>query len=97
MLITQLDSPSYTGLNHSNPLEVKQYKDNSSNYGEVPFKAKKDPGNSWTFPIVTGHNYSGHWGFGNLDFTSMTLQLSPKWQPTDRDVILALNFTSKRE
>lgn len=97
MLITQLDSPSYTGLNFSNPLEVKQYKDNSSNFGQVPFKSKKDPSNSWTFPIVTGHTYLGHWGFGNLDFTSMTLQLSPKWQPTDRDVILALNFTSKRE
>lgn len=41
--------------------------------------------------------YLGHWGFGNLDFTSMTMQLSPRWQPTDLDVILALNFSAVRQ
>lgn len=40
MLLTQLDSPAYLGLNFSNSTEVGQYKDDSSNYGQVPFKAK---------------------------------------------------------
>jgi len=63
----------------------------------VPFKAKRDPSNAWAFPIVTGHKYLAHWGFGGLDFTTMTLNLSPKWQATDLDVIFAMNFSTKRE
>jgi len=92
-----MDSPSFLALNISNTTEVSNYKDDSNNYGQVPFKANKDPSNAWAFPIVTGHKYLAHWGFGGLDFTSMTLTLSPRWNANDHNVLLALNFSTKRE
>lgn len=33
-----------------------------------------NPGNSWTFPIITGHKYRMHFGEGN-DIDAMDVQL----------------------
>ena len=51
--------------------------------------------NAWALPIVTGHKYMAHWGPG-LDFTSMQIQLSPKWKQSDNDLYMVLNFSDVR-
>ncbi len=72
------------------------YDTNSDSYGVIPYKAKLDPVNSWTFPLVTDHRYKIHWRYG-LDFTNMKIsQSSPRWATTDKNIYLVMNFTDVR-
>ena len=91
----QMDNVNYTSLNFTNQTDVNSYVYDSSNYGVVPFKAKRDPTNAWAMPIVTGHKYMAHWGPG-LDFTSMQIKLSPKWLQTDKNLYMVMNFSDVR-
>jgi hypothetical protein len=50
---------------------------------------------SWAVPFVTGHKYRLHWG-QNLDWTQMKVELSSRWEPTDLDLHLMMNFTDTR-
>jgi hypothetical protein len=81
--------------NQTNPNASSEYYANSSSYSIVPFKPKSDPSNAWALPIVTGHKYKLHWGYG-LDFDRMLLELSPKWQPSDKGINMVMNFTDIR-
>ena len=65
-------------------------------YGEVKFKDKLDPVNSWTFAFVTGHEYKIHWVNTGVDFTEMQLTMSDKWLDSDRPIILHHNHTDVR-
>jgi hypothetical protein len=67
-----------------------------SNYGQVEFKPKTNPLNSWTFPIVTGHKYKIHWGWTGVDFEKMRITLSDRWEETDKNLYLVHNFTDVR-
>ena len=72
------------------------YRKDKSKYGEVAFKLKTLPSNSWTFPLVTGHKYRIHWADG-LDYERMQLTLSERWRPTDKNIYLIHNFTDVRQ
>jgi len=61
---------------------IQTYLDDEANYGIVPFKDKQLPSSSWTVPYVTNHRYRLHWEAG-LDFDSMKIEVSDRWQPTD--------------
>ena len=46
-------------------------------------------------PYVTKHKYKVHWEYG-LDFTSMELDITTRWQKSDSDLYLIFNFTDER-
>jgi hypothetical protein len=60
-------------------VNISQYI-NSNSYSIVPWKDKRDPSNAWAIPFVTGHKYKISWGSMGLDFTSMQVDLSERWQ-----------------
>lgn len=70
--------------------------DDESYYGVIPFKPKRLPMNSWTIPFVTNHRYRIHWAEG-MDFTQMRIQLSDRWETTDSNILINMNFTDVRE
>ena len=90
--ILKIDSNDY---NSSDPNATLAYFGNASSYSIVPFKPKQDPMNGWAFPIVTGHKYKFHWEYG-LDFMTMEISLSPRWQPADKNLNIMFNFTDVR-
>lgn len=47
---------------------ITKYHLERENYSKIFWKGKKSPGNSWTFPFVTGHKYKIHWAKTGLDF-----------------------------
>jgi hypothetical protein len=47
-------------------------------------------------PFVTGHRYRIHWESG-LDFDTMQMDMSERWQDTDQNIFLVFNFTESRE
>jgi hypothetical protein len=49
------------------------YELDRANYGTIFFKAERNPSNSWTFPVVTGHKYKVHWANTGVDFTKMQI------------------------
>lgn len=55
----------------------------------------RDPSNGYTAVYATNHNYRYHYG-SDLNFDKMKIQLSERWQETDKDIILYHNFTEKR-
>ena len=50
---------------------------------------------SWAIPFVTGHKYKISWGPG-LDFDKFEIDLSEKWQYSDKNIIIMHNFTNVR-
>ena len=50
----------------------------------------------WAMPFVTGYKYRVHWGEG-LDWERMKIEVSERWQDTDRDIFINMNFTETRE
>jgi hypothetical protein len=54
-----------------NPDDLTAYKKNTANYGEVFFKPKLNPKNSWAVPFVTGHKYRLYWDIGQLNWSKM--------------------------
>lgn len=62
----------------------------------MPYKIRSDPNYGWTVPYITGHKYKLHWRSG-LDFDSITIDKSVRWQTKDKNVHLILNFTDVRE
>ena len=67
-----------------------------ANYGKIKFKPRRSPDDSWTLPFVTGHKYKIHWSSSGVDFEQMQIDLSERWQPTDRSVYLIMNYTDVR-
>ena len=47
-------------------------------------------------PYVTGHRYRMHWESG-LDFDTMYLQASERWETDDEPIFMVFNFTESRE
>jgi hypothetical protein len=72
------------------------FKDAEENYGIAPFKEKQLPTNAWALPYVTGHRYRVHWEAG-LDFDTMKLEMSERWETTDKEIRLVFNHTEQRE
>ena len=62
----------------------------------VFYKSKLKPANGWAMPFVTGHRYRVHWAEG-LDFERMHIEVSERWEETDKDVFFNMNFTETRE
>ena len=79
MKIAQLDRTHESAMNDQ---ELEDYLESDSNYSLVPYKDKQDPSNAWAIPMITGHRYRIHWESG-LDFDSMKLEVSERWEPTD--------------
>jgi hypothetical protein len=67
-----------------------------ANYESIDFKTKADPAKSWTFPFVTGHKYKIHWGDSGIDYEQMTIDMSDRWEETDRNLYLVHNYTDVR-
>lgn len=93
MKITQYE---INDVNAMTPDELQAYVDDGANYSVVPFKSKLAPSDGWAMPYVTGHKYRVHWAEG-LDFERMKIEVSERWQDTDKDVFFNLNFTETRE
>ena len=74
----------------------EEYIDNNDNYSQVEFKIKLLPARGWAMPFVTGHKYRIHWRRG-LDFDSMLMEVSERWEPTDLNTFFNMNFTETRE
>ena len=72
------------------------YDFNHTNFSIAPFRPKLDPMNSWTMPYVTGHTYRMHWAEG-IDWTGLTVELSSRWLPTDKDIVFVMNHTDVRQ
>jgi len=47
-------------------------------------------------PFVTSHRYRIHWESG-LDFDSMKMEMSERWEVDDQNIFLVFNFTETRE
>ena len=62
----------------------------------MDWKSKANPSDAWAAPYVTGHRYRIHWGEG-LDFDRFNFDLSEKWEPTDKNMLINMNFTETRE
>jgi hypothetical protein len=77
--------------------EKKTYLKTESNFSNVPFKAKLDPSSAWAMPFVTGHKYRAHWDQGQLDFTRMRIEVSNRWEETDKHVLFNMPFVDDRE
>jgi hypothetical protein len=75
---------------------LTEYKLDIENYGKIEFKPKKNPSKSWTFGLVTGHKYKIHWGTTGVDFEKMQIDLSDRWEETDKNLYLIHNFTDVR-
>ena len=76
--------------------ERQAYVDDEANYSVVIYKSKLKPANGWAMPFVTGGKYRVHWAEG-LDFERMKIEVSERWEETDRDVFFNMNFTETRE
>ena len=80
----------------SNDETLEEYLELNENYSIVPYKSKQDPSNAWAMPFVTNHRYRIHWESG-LDFDTMKMEMSERWQATDQNIYLVFNFTETRE
>lgn len=79
------------------PDELTTYVKNLSNYSSAPMTVKQDPSKSWAMPYVTGHKYRWFFDIGQLDILNMKIEVSNRWQPTDKYVLLNLPYTDNRE
>jgi hypothetical protein len=70
--------------------------DDENNYTLLPFKAKQDPSNAHAIPFITGHIYHIHWEVG-LDFTRLLIEVSERWEETDKSIFFNTNYTDFRE
>jgi hypothetical protein len=77
--------------------ELSSYKSNTANYGEVFFKAKKNPLNSWAVPFVTGHKYRIYWDIGQLNWSKMKIEVANPWLPTDKNLFFNNPYTENYE
>ena len=50
----------------------------------------------WAIPFVTGHKYKISWGFTGIDFNQMEVDLSERWQPNDKNIMIMANFSLVR-
>lgn len=93
MKIAKYDSTIVSGKSDE---ELQEYVDNSDNYSTVIFKSKLKPSMGWAMPYVTGYKYRVHWAEG-LDFERMKMEVSERWEESDRDILFNMNFTETRE
>jgi len=77
----------------TNEEERTTYLDDKSKYGAMPWK--KDF-NTWAAAYVTGHKYKVHWGQAGIDWESVQLRVSEKWEPTDKAIWMVHNHTDVR-
>jgi len=80
-----------------NQTELDAYLADTSNYGIVPMRLKKNPMNHWLAPMVTGHKY--HMKFENiLNIEQARIQIiEPLWDDRDKNIIMTWPFTDPRE
>ena len=60
------------------------------------FKDKQDPGFGWAVAYVTGKKYKVSFGMTGVDYESMRMDLSEKWEETDKPIYLVHNWTDVR-
>ena len=77
--------------------ELTAYTSDLSNYSAAYMTVLKDPGYSWAIPYVTGHKYRFFYDKGQLDMTRMKIEVSTRWQPTDKYVLFNLPYVDNRE
>lgn len=80
----------------STPDAKLAYINDKTQYSDIFFKEKLKPMNGWAVPFVTGHRYRVSWA-NNLDFTRMNIQLSERWEPSDKAVQFNIPFIDARE
>jgi hypothetical protein len=83
-------------LENGGPHNKTEYVLNKTNYAEIEFKDRKNPGNSWATPFVTGHKYKIHWAKTGIDFESIRADLSPNWKQNDSSIYFVHNYTDVR-
>jgi hypothetical protein len=57
----------------------------------------REPVNSWAIPYVTGHKYRCSFDLGQIIFEKMQIEVSQRWQPDDKYLLLNLNYTQPVE
>ena len=77
--------------------ELDAYVKNLNNYSSATMTVKQDPVYSWAIPYVTGHKYRWFFDIGQLDIQNMKIEVSQRWKPTDKYVLLNLPYTDNRE
>ena len=93
--IKNIDDPSDPSISLTGA-DLTTALDDTNGWGEVLYKSKERPSNSWTFPIVTGSNYFMKW-MNNLDFEVMKVDLSTFWQATDLPTFFHFHYIDRRE
>lgn len=92
MRILKYDDPLVTAMDNAT---YQSYVSSLDNYSNVQWRPKADPVNAWAMPYITGHKYKIHWGSG-LDWLQMQVDLSSRWETTDKDIQFVHNFTDVR-
>jgi hypothetical protein len=75
------------------PTDLKTYTSTAANFSVVPWRIKLNPLYSWAVPFVTGHKYRIFWDIGQLNWTTMKIEVSPCWQPSDKNVLFNNPYT----
>jgi len=63
---------------------------------EIIIKDSGSPSNSWTGVYVTGHRYRFHFGETGLNFENLEIEVSERWEPTDKEIQFFHNFSDVR-
>jgi len=69
----------------------------TTNYGKVFMKEKLSPMKSWAVPFVTGHKYRAYWDIGQLNWSTMKIEVANPWLDTDKQVYFNLPYTENYE
>ena len=73
------------------------YLNTASNYSSLPMKDALSPSSAWTVPYVTGHKYRIFWDKGQLNYSTMRIEVSPNWKTTDKSLLFNLPYTNNYE
>jgi hypothetical protein len=84
-------------MNALTPTAKTTYLKTEENFSSVFMKAKKHPLNSWTVAFVTGHKYRFYWDKGQLDYSTMDIEVSPNFKSTDSSILFNVPFIGNYE
>ena len=83
-------------LNSMDEASKITYLATKTNFAAIPFKPKLKPKSAWATPFVTGHKYRFHFGETGINFESLRLTTSVRWEETDKPLYFVHNFTDVR-
>lgn len=79
------------------PDQQLAYVKDLNNYSSAYMTVLQDPMYAWAIPYVTGHKYRFFFDKGQIDLTSIKIEVSERWTPSDKYVLFNLPYTDPRE